>query len=99
MKLHTHSTLSPLYTGTWYFSYIMDYCLTIKARESYIDIRLTDLTRNEECELTPISTNVAYLAFRMDSSWGEFEAPRLSSPGIRRHSGGGMGYRPIFPLR
>lgn len=85
MKLHTHSTLSPLYTGTWYFSYIMDYCLTIKARESYIDIRLTDLTRNEECELTPISTNAAYLAFRMDSSWGNLRLhvyPHPESGGI-----------------
>ena len=85
MKLHTHSTLSPLYTGTWYFSYIMDYCLTIKARKSYIDIRLADLTRNEECELTPISTNAAYLAFRMDSSWGNLRLhvyPHPESGGI-----------------
>lgn len=85
MKLHTHSTLSPLYTGTWYFSYIMDYCLEIKVREHYIDIRLADLTRNEECDLTPISTNAAYLAFRMDSSWGNLRLhvyPHPESGGI-----------------
>lgn len=85
MKLRTHTTLSPLYSGTWYFSYIMDYCLTIKARESHIDIRLTDLTRGEECELTSISTNAAYLAFRMDSSWGNLRLhvyPHPESGGI-----------------
>lgn len=85
MKLRTHTTLSPLYPGTWYFSYIMDYCLDIKVKERYIDIRLTDLTRNEECKLTPIGTNAAYLAFRMDSSWGDLRFhiyPHPESGGI-----------------
>lgn len=85
VKLHTHTTLSPLYSGTWYFSYIMDYRLDIKVREHYIDIKLTDLTRGEECELTPISINAAYLAFRMDSSWGDLRLriyPHPESGGI-----------------
>lgn len=85
VKLHTHTTLSSLYAGTRYFAYIMDYCLQIKVREHYIDIELTDLTRNEECELTPISINAAYLAFRMNSSWGSLNLyvyPHPESGGI-----------------
>lgn len=85
MNLHTHTTLSSLYSGTWYFAYIMDYCLKIKVRERYIDITLTDLTQNEECELTPISINAAYLAFCMCSSWGDLRLhiyPHPDSGGI-----------------
>lgn len=70
MNLHIRDNLNPLYNGTWYFSYIMDYCLKMKVNGQYLKISLTDLTRKEECELTPISLNAAYLAFRMDSSWG-----------------------------
>lgn len=85
MNLLAHTTLSSLYTGTWYFAYIMDYCLKIKVRERYLDISLTNVTRDEECELTPISINAAYLAFRMDSSWGALRLhlyPHAESGGI-----------------
>lgn len=85
MNLHTLTTLSPLYNGTWYFSYIMDYCLKLKVNGQYLKISLTDLTRKEECELTPISLNDGYLAFRMDSSWGNLRLhiyPHAESEGI-----------------
>lgn len=85
MNLHTHTTLSSLYTGTWYFAYIMDYCLKIKVREHYIDISLKDLTRGEECGLMPISLNAAYLTFSMNSSWGDLRIhlyPHPKSGGI-----------------
>lgn len=70
MNLFVRTPLNPQYTGTWYFSYIMDYCLNLKVKGAYLKVSLTDLTRDEQCTLTPISFNAAYLAFRMDSSWG-----------------------------
>ena len=86
MKLHTQTALNPLYNGTWYFSYIMDYCLKIHICGRYLKISLTDLTRNnEECELIPICLNEAYLAFRMNSSWGSLRLhlyPHTQSNGI-----------------
>ncbi len=85
MNLHIKTPFTPLYNGTWYFSYIMDYCLKIKVKEKYAKITLTDMTRDEECELTPISINAAYLAFCMCSSWGDLRLhiyPHPDSGGI-----------------
>lgn len=69
MRLKIDQTASELYAGQWTFSYCMDYSLFITFKRAYLQVKMHDVTRDEECFLELISSSRFYISFWMSSSW------------------------------
>ena len=69
MKIRIDETTSEFYTGQWAFSYCLDYQLFITFKKGYLQVKMHDVTRDEECVLELISSSRFYISFWMSSSW------------------------------
>lgn len=69
MRLKIDQTTGELYAGQWAFSYCLDYHLFITFKGDYLQVKMHDVTRDEECALELISSSKFYISFWMSSSW------------------------------
>lgn len=73
MKIQVDRNISELYLGKWFFSYYLDYRLTITSQKNIMQIKLYDILRKENCSLKLISISEFYLSLWMESSWGAYK--------------------------
>lgn len=69
MKILIGKDIGELYVGEWFFSYCLDYRLSIKYERGYMKVEMHDILRNENCNLKLICSSDYYISFWMDSSW------------------------------